>query len=194
VTEAVIAEVIVDAAVSDAVAGAGAVVAAVKARPRADAIFRRRSTLRRKAISAATIRAVTAIATIVTTAEAKGIAVTTIAVTVADHATTIAGRKVAHGRRLHRNRAAKKKFCCRASRSRSIAVAPRPRRPWRRSRSRNRTTSRNRISMNPSRAVRDHSRTFLAGPPVCLAGYSPAAQSPRAERNPQKVQSKSRIP
>ena len=173
--EAVTAVVIADAVASDVAVGVAAEDAAVKAAAvaRAGAIFRHRNTPRRKAISAATIRADT---TIATTAAVRVVAVMTIAeiaeAIVAVRATTIAAPKAVRGRRLHRNRAVQTRFCCRASRSQNIAAVPRRQRRQRPSSSTKRTTSRNRSSMNRFPAVQllDRSRILRVVLRVCPAG------------------------
>ena len=194
--EAVTAVVIEDAAVSDAVVDAGAVVAAAKAPPRAGVIFRHRNMLRHKAISVATIRraleirapTTIAIAAATTAAIREVVASTIVAL---NSATTIAAPKVARGRRRHRNRAAKTKFCSRANRLRSIALDPRQQRLRHRLPSTKRTTSRNRISTKRLRAALVRNPTFLAAHRVCLAGCWPdRVQKLRARRNPLRVRSK----
>ena len=180
VTEAAIEAVTaVDAAALDAAVDDAAVDVPDRAVAQADAIFRHRNTPHRRAISAATIREETIHAAMIraatTAAAVKVAAATTIAeiveAIVAVRATTIAGPKAARVRRLRRNRAAKRKFSSRASRSRSIARVLRPLLLQRRSSSTNRTTSRNRISTNPFRAARRHNLPTRRGVlPVCQAG------------------------
>ncbi|HEU5478243.1 MAG TPA: hypothetical protein VFU90_00345, partial [Candidatus Tumulicola sp.] len=147
----------------------------------ADAISRHRNMLRPRAISVATIRAATihAATMIAATDPIKADAATTIAATVVigavqDGSTTAAPKadRVLHRRK---DRAAKKKFCCRASRSRSIARVPQPPLRQRLSSSTSRTTSRNQSSMNRSRAgLGLNPPTPLVVHPAFQAGCSPA--------------------
>jgi hypothetical protein len=115
----------VDAVASDDAVDADAVDAPVREGqlPPEDAIFLRRNMLRRRAISAATIRAAaTAIEIIAITAAVKAVAATTIVAIVAVRdVSTIAGPKADRVPLHHRDRAAKRRFCYRANRSRSIA-------------------------------------------------------------------------